>query len=649
MLDRFIPDLPTLLPVPGEWHPYPTAAERSAWQSLPADVTAVLIEQGAAHLGYAWPALPAALFLEFARTGNRSHYEQAHFDRRHTLEALVLAECAEGQGLFLDDIVNGVWALCEESYWGVPAHISIQKAGAGLPDVAEPTVDLFAGETAALLAWTDYLLGFRLDVVSPLVRPRLRLEMQRRILGPCLERDDFWWMSFDPGEHTINNWNPWVNSNWLAALLLLESDPARRTAAAAKILRSLDIFLGTYGEAGGCDEGPGYWGRAAASLFDCLELLYSASRGSIDVYNQPKIQNMGRFIYRTHIHGDYYVNFADASAVNHPPAGLVFRYGRRINDPAMAGFGAWLAVQSGLQQWAQPNSLTRWLPALFSLDELQATAPVQPLPAAAWYEDIQVLARREQAGSAQGLFLAAKGGHNAESHNHNDIGSFIIYVDGKPAVVDAGVETYTRKTFSPQRYEIWTMQSDYHNLLPTVLNAQGEWMQAPGREYAARRVLCTLEDSEARLALDLAGAYPPGAGLQRWQRVICLQRGRGVVVKDEFTFSQAAQHIRLSLLTPGLPQLVAPGMIAVQPAEFNAGRISGGFRFTYPAESFSVRFEVIPITDERLGEVWGSCLNRIVLSAANPPQQGEWVFEVQDVALNQANSIPFSMKSDRTA
>jgi hypothetical protein len=632
MLTRFISDLPNLLPALGAWHPYPTAAERTAWQSLPAEVITALIEQGAACLGYAWPALPATLFLEFARMGNRSRYEQAHFDRRHTLEALVLAECAEGEGRFLDDIVNGVWAMCEESYWGVPAHISAQKAGSGLPDVAEPTVDLFVGETAALLAWTDYLLGSRLDEVSPLVRPRLRLEMQRRMLGPCLERDDFWWMSFQPGGHGVNNWNPWVNSNWLAAALLLESDPARLNAAVAKILRSLELFLSTYGEAGGCDEGPGYWGRAAASLFDCLELLYSASRGGINVYDQAKIQNMGRFIYRTHIHGDYYVNFADASAVNHPSASLVYRYGRRIHDPAMAGFGAWLAALAGPAQWAHPDSLTRQLAALFSLDELQSTPPAQPLPQAAWFDDIQVLVGRDQAGSAQGLFLAAKGGHNGESHNHNDVGNFIVYVDGKPAIVDAGVETYTRKTFSPQRYEIWTMQSDYHSLLPTIINVQGEWMQTPGREYSARQGVCTLDDSQAGLALDFAGAYPPQAGLQRWQRLIRLQRGRGVTVLDEFAFSQAAQHIRLSLLTPGQAQLVEPGVIAVHPAEFGAGRVSGGFRLAYPAQGFSVRFEALPITDERLGGVWGSRLNRIVLEAANPPLQGGWMFEVMRFA-----------------
>ena len=86
--------------------------------------------------------------------------------------------------------------MLEETYWGLPAHVGMQQAGTGLADAAEPTVDLFAGETAALLAWTSYLLGPGLDAVSPLIRRRLTTEVERRILVPCLVRDDFWWQDW---------------------------------------------------------------------------------------------------------------------------------------------------------------------------------------------------------------------------------------------------------------------------------------------------------------------------------------------------------------------------------------------------------------------------------------------------------------------
>jgi len=628
MLSEFIPQIQKLFPEPGTWKPYPTADQRLGWKAVPDSVRQGLIERGEASLGCAWHELSANLFLEYARMGNRSRYEALHFDRRYRLADLVLAECAQGMGRFLDDIANGIWAICEETYWGVPAHVGVQKAGSGLPDVAEPTVDLFAAETAALLAWTFYLLGNRLDIVSPLISQRIVWETRRRLLDPCLRRDDFWWMGFETAGHGINNWNPWVNSNWLAAVLLLEDDRERQAEALGKILRSLDLFIDTYGQAGGCDEGPGYWGRAAASLFDCLELLYEASAGRLSVYDQEKIANMGRFIYRTHIGADYYVNFADASAVNHPPAGLVYRYGKRIGDSVMMGFAAWLADQAGSETWTQYESLTRHLPALFNLEAVQATAAVEPKPDAFWFDDIQVLVARSQPGPEAVFFLAAKGGHNNESHNHNDIGSFVVYNRGLPLLVDAGVETYTRKTFSPQRYDIWTMQSAYHNLLPTIRDASAEWQQAPGREFAAREVHSSLRQDTASLSLDIAGAYPPEAGLKRWMRTIRITSLESIHIEDLYEFSQPAQEVQLSLLTPAVPILSEPGVLSLQAARFGVDRISGSGVVLYPAEVFNLTFETVPITDERLGGVWGAHLNRVVFKTLSPPHSGSWKFQI---------------------
>ena len=625
MLTEFTDKLETHLIPKADWHPFPTVAEREAWEALPADLRAAHIAQGESLLGHDWPSLLATRFLEYARIGNRSNYQDVRYARRHALRDLVIAECMEGQGRFLDDIVNGIWIICEETYWGVPAHINVQKAGTGLPDVEEPTVDLFAAETVALLAWTSYLLGDKLDAVSPLVRPRIRYESKRRVLDPCLERDDFWWMAFDPAGHSVNNWNPWVNSNWMTAALLLEENEQRRTAALSKILRSVDIFIDYYAEAGGCDEGPGYWGRAAASLFDCLELLYSATDGAIDVYDQPKVRNMGAFIYRTHIHDHFFVNFADASGIVYPVDSLVFRYGQRTGDDAMMQFGAWLAGQHEGTAWNKRESIGRKLPALFTLDEMAATKPRQPLPRDGWFDGIQVMVARDRDGSPDGFFIAAKGGHNAESHNHNDVGNFVVYVDGKPVIVDAGVETYTRKTFSPQRYEIWTMQSAYHTLLPTIDGVQ----QAPGKTFAAKDVGYTADETQAQFNLDIAGAYPPEAHIDTWQRTVTLKRGEAVIVKDTYALSKPAQEMTFSIVTPCEIAQIAPGILALTATTFGDNHTSGTARFFYDENAFTVTTERVPITDDRMSGVWGDHLNRVVLTMAEPPAEGTLRWEIR--------------------
>ena len=169
-----------------QWHPWPTAAERAPWEGLPADVRKGLIAEGEKQVKGDWPVLPASVFLEYKRIGNRSHYETLRDARRSRLRHLTLAECVEAKGRFLDEILNGLWATCEETFWGIPAHVGVQKAGTGLPDVTEPIVALFAAETSAQVAWTLYLLEPALAKLSPLVLPRLYLEMDRRMLTPNL-------------------------------------------------------------------------------------------------------------------------------------------------------------------------------------------------------------------------------------------------------------------------------------------------------------------------------------------------------------------------------------------------------------------------------------------------------------------------------
>ena len=102
-----------------------------------------------------------------------------------------------------------------------------------------------------------------------------------------------------------------MDSNCLTAFLIIERDKDRRVDAVRKALEGLEVFMKTYHDDGGCDEGSSYWGRAGASLFDCLELLYWASGGKLSFYDLPLVRQIGRFIYRAHIHDDYFINFAD--------------------------------------------------------------------------------------------------------------------------------------------------------------------------------------------------------------------------------------------------------------------------------------------------------------------------------------------------
>ncbi len=284
------------------WNFYPTIATRGFWTELPADVRENLATRAQAANTGDWPQLLATLELEFRRNGNRSRFEALHFGRRERLMDLVFGECVTANGTYLDQIANGIWLVCEESFWGAQAHLAAQKAGTGLADTAEPIIDLFAAETAATLALIVHLLGERLNTVSPLLVPRIVREAQYRVLTPYLERNDWSWSGLNGRPHHLNNWNPWINSNLLTTTLVLEHDAARRAETVLKVCRSTDEYLLDYSADGACEEGPAYWTRSAGTFFDCCRMLVSAHGGmGVEVLRHPFTRAMGRFILNAHI------------------------------------------------------------------------------------------------------------------------------------------------------------------------------------------------------------------------------------------------------------------------------------------------------------------------------------------------------------
>jgi len=587
-----------------DWGPCPSATDRDAWQSLPDPVRQEALDRGEKAWKGDWRILRASEFLEYRREGNRSRYEAARNARRDRLSDLAAAECVEGKGRFLDEIANGVWLTCEETWWGVPAHLSAQKRGIGLPDVTEPVIDLFAAETGAQLAWIEHVLGPKLDEVSPLLRERIRIEIGRRILDPYEKRDDFGWMGF-ASRSAVNNWNPWINSNCLACTLIIEPEPARRAALTAKILRSLDRFLDGYHEDGGCDEGPGYWGRAGASLFENLELLDSATGGAVPFWEMPLVREIGRYIYRVHIAGDWFVNFADASAKPGLAADLVSRYGERIGDERMKSLGAWAARNQPGR--SRGDSLPRRIQSMFHARELERIAPRQPFVGEAWFPGIQVMTARLREGSAEGAYVAAQGGHNAESHNHNDVGNFVVFRDGEPLLIDVGVETYSAKTFSSRRYEIWTMQSAYHNC-PTVNGV----MQGAGRQFQARQVEFRRDAAGVELDMEIAGAYPAEARLESWRRRIRLDRAHNeVIIHDSARMARRGPsgktEVTLNLMMP-------------------SREIMNRLRWEGPG--IEAKVDEIPVTDSRLRSVWGDHLYRVRLVSSDAPSSASWILRV---------------------
>ncbi|MBE7173608.1 MAG: heparinase II/III family protein [Williamsia sp.] len=603
------------------WQPFPRLADRNGWARADQAMMKATLEEAEKWVHYSWPSVPATKSLNIERNGNRSEYEAISFEKRRVLGTLLMAEVAEHKGRFIDPVIDGVYSICEETFWGSPAHLPKSKELSGLMDVSQPFVELFSAETAAFLSWVDYFLGDELDKVSPQIRKRIYSEVNYRIFQPLLTKPHGWMASNANGRRP-NNWNPWICSNWLNAALLLERDEAKRTDHVYKILQVLDEFLTPYPQDGGCDEGPGYWGAAAASLYDNIAMLNQATEGAFKyVYDDEKIKNMARFIYRAQISEKYFLDFADADPQPNPDGDMIYRFGKDIRDADMVRFGAYY-------RRPEPGRISsshyfRNFYSLFIQDEYSQATKGLPLPQDVWLPDIQVMIARDVAGSSKGFFVAAKGGNNDESHNHNDIGNYIVYYDGFPLLIDVGRGSYTAKTFSNRRYEIWFNCSNYHNE-PTINGVD----QLAGARFKASDVAYKKDASSAQLSLNIAAAYPDSAGVQSWQRAIRLNRGKNVEIRDVLSLRKT-HSITHHIMTCYPAEVGKAGELTIHYAP--KGAAAKDFVIKYNASQLRPSVEKVPLAtpeDKGILEKWGDNIYRINFEAINPKANDKIDFTV---------------------
>ena len=315
----------------------------------------------------------------------------------------------------------------------------------------------------------------------------------------------------------------------------------------------LDNYTSWIPEDGGCDEGPGYWGGAASCYFGALELIYEMTGGAVDAFSDTLVRYMGEYIAKMNINEDKYVNFADCSPTFYPDGYLIMRYGQRCGSESLYAFGKMMAVKCG--QFPGYTHINK------SLRDLVMPMPTDAIVTKAerfvWMHALKVLIARESEDTSVGMFLAMKGGHNKESHNHNDVGSYVIYSDGEPAVIDPGSCTYTRDTFGKNRYTIWCMQSHYHNL--PAFDGEGE---TNGAEYRSTRE--AWDEEKHRLSMGLEEAYSKAAGVESYTRSAILDGGRVTVSEDISLDSE--REIDFRLMTHREPIVHKEGML-----ELNGG------------------------------------------------------------------------------
>ncbi|MEK0312584.1 heparinase II/III family protein [Cohnella sp. 56] len=486
------------------------------------------------------PPLSFADFSRFDAAGTRREYEQPYFERRGRLLALALAVLLDDAdaGVYVEALENIIWDICGEYAWAIPAHLPDMRGMAPEGAVApNRTVDLFAAETAHALAETLYLLGDRLH---PWVASRIREEVERRVFRPLFERSThFLW------EAVTNNWAAVCGGAAGMAALLLIDDPVRLAGVQHRIVSAMESFLAGYGEDGCCPEGAGYWNYGFGYFVYWAEMLRDYTGGAVDLLQRDKIRRIAAFPAAVSLSGSLCVNYSDCQPAMIANTGLISRLCDRlgVSPPEMTAVPSFHADHC--YRW--PHQLRNLLWTNPKRMNVRSADRNWYFPSTAW-----LIAKRSAPGGL--LAFSAKGGHNHEAHNHNDLGHFIVHAGGETLLADLGGGVYTREYFGEERYSFLHNGSQGHSvpLVNGLPQAPGERHRAAVVEVeAGQRVRVEPEAGRGAadtpvapvvFELDLTAAYPEEAGLgaffRRFEWRCDPTRGHaGLTLTDLFEFS----------------------------------------------------------------------------------------------------------------
>lgn len=467
------------------------------------------------------PTLNYRDYKLFFTTGDRSVYELPYFDRRRMLDsAALLSLIYPEENAYLDRLMDMIYAICDEYTWCLPAHQGILEKN------DNTVIDLFAAETGLYLAEVDTLLGDRLD---PLIRDRIRVEIDRRIFTPFLAKQPytFW-------ETGLTNWTAVCMGSVACTFMHLRPETARELLP--RFEAAMACFLRGYGDDGVCQEGGSYWNYGFGFFLLYADMVRTFTEGELDHFKSPKVKAIATFYQKTLLSGNTCISFADANAEGAVNLGRTHYLMKEYPDEAVmpdAPFTytetAKFSVHLRSALWFCEDSETSKIP------DFEFYAP-----------DAQWFVKRTASYG-----FAAKGGHNEEPHNHNDVGSFIFAKNGRQLLCDLGFGLYTRQYFRRERYDIFEPSSRSHSV--PILNGG---YQYNGPQFRARDV----SYRDGTFSLDLAVAYNrPDERILR--TFVC--DNDGVTLTDTFELKEGTA-VAERIVTKFRPDCTAKGVVRIE-------------------------------------------------------------------------------------
>lgn len=390
--------------------------------------------------------LPRSLYRQYRREGIREPYMERYDARTKRATAAAYAVWLDHPIADLDYVQDLLWEICERTTWVMPAH---EGAPSGL-ELGSTRVGLALAEIAYLLQ----------DDLEAEVHERVAAELNRRMLDPTFD-----WRRPSPWATRSMNWNHVCNSNLIQIALYCIDEPLTLANFIHPLIQRMNYALNGFASDGGCLEGPSYWVYGFGHYVQAALAVHQRTGGRINLMDDPRIEPICRYPLAVHFDAQHRLTVGDAMdgyleadialQVNHlcPVPELYALTPPR--DDCLLDVQTWrgLALYDG-----KPVSRERPAHDVFLPD----TALVRVVAA----DDPQTQ-------------LAVTARNNGMPHNHNDVGSFLLFKHGRVVLTDPGAPRYTRRAFSPQRYELIHTRSLGHSV--PIIEGQE---QPKGAEYA---------------------------------------------------------------------------------------------------------------------------------------------------------------------
>ncbi len=450
------------------------------------------------------PLVTYTLYREYKRFGGRQGCEAPYFLKRKRFALAVVAAYLTKEQKFLDLACDHIINICEESTWVLPAH-----------ERHSGKIDLFSADTGLELAEAVGLLA---DIIPAEITERVKSEVEKRIFAPYLKyhREMFW-------HKCSNNWNGVCNSCVGAAFLHLETDKKRLKKALKLVLQGLEAYVNTAFEAdGGSTEGVSYWIYGLNNYVLFSELLRHKTKGRPDLLAAPGLKKIAQYPLKLALAKGVFANFADCEEKVYFTPGMIIKLSGRTNLPE-------------LLELLNPPRFLQFLyleirNLFWQKDKKTKLLPFSKVNTDSYLKSTQVVKLTAKTASKKDLVLIAKAGHNEENHNHNDVGSFILHVNGENLICDPGTGLYSRDYFTAKkRYENVFCSSYGHNV-PVA----GKELQKHGKEFAGK--VTAYDPGRKRVEIEFAKAY--GApGIKSIRRNLLLKaKENTAVLEDNFLF-----------------------------------------------------------------------------------------------------------------